>query len=160
MLESCELRERGLEGWPINLLDGGSSLEMSCELADTVPEELRALLIHISRRPSCSIQLCIVNIGDVASPPSYCVRDYYTWFHAGTRYNISNDTPLHSNTLFGGYIPAALAADNLSAPCLLTRGKLNQSSGGGFKHSASKSPETAPRSKKGGRNNVSLTGVQ
>ena len=54
LLENWELRERRSIGLANQLdLMAATALDMVWELSDSIPEELRALLIHLSRTTQC-----------------------------------------------------------------------------------------------------------
>ena len=156
MLETWELRERKSVGLANQLdLMAATAFEMSCELTDAVPEELRALLIHQAR----TTQLLAYNAASSMAEMLRLRRDMVLetitpGFMLDPGITSLRTAPFTANTLFGGRIPEALEADkDQQLHASLARGSLNQRPGGVFKQPAAKSPAAAPNPKKGGRKN-------
>ncbi|KAH3773731.1 hypothetical protein DPMN_175099 [Dreissena polymorpha] len=113
LLENWELRERRSIGLANQLdLMPAKALDMVWELSVSIPEELSALLIHLSRTTQCLSH----NAASSMSKMFRLRRDLILsslpiTFLLETGVNSLRTAPLTADSLFGGRIQAALTAD-------------------------------------------------
>ncbi|KAH3776518.1 hypothetical protein DPMN_177946 [Dreissena polymorpha] len=159
LLENWELRERRSIDLANQLdLMAATALDMVWELSDSIPEELRALLIHLSHTTQClshnaassmSVMLRLRRDLILSSLPNNFLLE--------TGVNSLRTAPLTADSLFGGRIQAALTADREDQ----IHASLARSNSGQhpvvFKRPASKPPGAPPA--KNAKRTVSLQSV-
>ena len=155
MLENWELRERRSIGLANQLdLMAAATLELVWDLADSVPEELRALLIHLSR----TTHALSMNAGSSMAEMLRIRRELILsaiqpGFLLETGLNTLKTAPLTSDLLFGGKVQEAITADKEDQlHASLARGNVGPRQGS-FKRPAPKPPAQGPASKKAKRSN-------
>ena len=89
-----------------------TALDMVWELSDLIPEELRALLIHLSRTTQCLSHNAASSMSEMLRlRRELILSSLPNNFLLETGVNSLRTAPLTADSLFGGRIQAALTAD-------------------------------------------------
>ncbi|KAH3886090.1 hypothetical protein DPMN_010091 [Dreissena polymorpha] len=113
LLENWELRERRSIGLANQLdLMAATALDLVWELSDSIPEELRALLIHLSRTKQCLSHNAASSMSEMLRlRRDLILSSLPNNFLLETGVNSLRTAPLTAESLFGGRIQSALTAD-------------------------------------------------
>ncbi|KAH3829819.1 hypothetical protein DPMN_103048 [Dreissena polymorpha] len=113
LLENWELRERRSKGLANQLdLMAATALDLVWELSDSIPEELRALLIHLSRTTQCLSHNAASSMSEMLRlRRDLILSSLPNNFLLETGVNSLRTAPLTAESLFGGRIQSALTAD-------------------------------------------------
>ena len=113
LLENWELRERRSIGLANQLdLMAATALDLVWELSDSIPEELRALLIHLSRTTQCLSHNAASSMSEMLRlRRDLILSSLPNNFLLETGVNSLRTAPLTADSLFGGRIQSALTAD-------------------------------------------------
>ncbi|KAH3717257.1 hypothetical protein DPMN_060039 [Dreissena polymorpha] len=113
LLENWELRERRSIGLANQLdLMAATALYLVWELSDSIPEELRALLIHLSRTTQCLSHNAASSMSEMLRlRRDLILSSLPNNFLLETGVNSLRTAPLTAESLFGGRIQSALTAD-------------------------------------------------
>ncbi|KAH3782045.1 hypothetical protein DPMN_159956 [Dreissena polymorpha] len=114
LLENWELRERRSIGLANQLdLMAATALDLVWELSDSIPEELRALLIHLSRTTQCLSHNAASSMSEMLRLRREVILSFLpNNFLLETGVNSLRTAPLTADSLFGGRIQLALTADH------------------------------------------------
>ncbi|KAH3716598.1 hypothetical protein DPMN_059322 [Dreissena polymorpha] len=113
LLENWELRERH-SICLANQLDlmAATALDLVWELSDSIPEELHALLIHLSRTTQCLSHNAASSMSEMLRlRRDLILSSLPNNFLLETGVNSLRTAPLTADSLFGGRIQSALTAD-------------------------------------------------
>ncbi|KAH3831263.1 hypothetical protein DPMN_104525 [Dreissena polymorpha] len=114
LLENWELRERRSIGLANQLdLMAATAVDLVWELSDSIPEELRALLIHLSRTTQCLSHNAASSLSEMLRlRRDLILSSLPNNFLLETGVNSLRTAPLTAESLFGGRIQSALTADS------------------------------------------------
>ncbi|KAH3697122.1 hypothetical protein DPMN_084609 [Dreissena polymorpha] len=113
LLENWDLREHRSIGLSNQLdLMAATALDMVWELSDSIPDGLRALLIHLSRTTQCLSHNAALSMSErLRLRRDLILSSLPNNFLLETGVNSLRTAPLTADSLFGGRIQAALTAD-------------------------------------------------
>ncbi|KAH3887751.1 hypothetical protein DPMN_011770 [Dreissena polymorpha] len=114
LLENWELRERRSIGLANQLdLMAATALDLVWELSDSIPEELQALLIHLSRTTQCLSHNAALSMSEMLRlRRDLILSSLPNNFLLETGVNSLRTAPLTADSLFGGRIQSALTAEH------------------------------------------------